>query len=240
MNAPGTAAATARFNLDRPGDLDRPRWNHRFAHIIRRLRTMVAELAAEMRLPPGAQVLDYGCADMKYRGLFGADVAYLGADLPGNPQATVQILPDGRLPLADASCDAVLSTQVLEHVADPALYLRECWRVLKPGGHLLLSTHGIMLYHPDPVDLWRWTCEGLRRIVQQAGFEVARFEGILGLAATGLQLFQDATLIYLPGPLRSVYIFVMQNLITLFDRVGTSTRHYNALVFALLARKPAA
>ncbi len=59
----------------------------------------------------------------------------------------------------------MLSTQVLEHVTDPRLYLAECHRVLRPGGPLLLSTHGIMVYHPDPVDYWRWTGAGLQRAV---------------------------------------------------------------------------
>src|SRR5205823_2015302 len=72
------------------------------------------------------------------------------------------------------------------------LDLSECLRVLRPGGRMLLSTHGVFPYHPDPVDLWRWTCEGLRREVEQVGFEVVRFEGVIGMAATGLQLLQDS------------------------------------------------
>ena len=86
----------------------------------------------------------------------------------------------------------MLSTQVLEHVSDPRLYLAEAFRVLRPGGRMLLSTHGTFSYHPDPVDYWRWTCAGLRRIVVAEGFEVERFEGIVGMGATGLQLFQES------------------------------------------------
>ena len=41
---------------------------------------------------------------------------------------------------ATASFDLVLSHAVIEHVADAPLYLRECARVLKPGGHVYLST----------------------------------------------------------------------------------------------------
>ena len=65
---------------------------------------------------------------------------------------------------------------------------------------MLLSTHGIMVFHPDPVDYWRWTCDGLQRAVREAGFEIVRFEGIVGLAATGLQLFQDARHTGVPRP----------------------------------------
>jgi SAM-dependent methyltransferase len=50
-------------------------------------------------------------------------------------------LADGMfLPFSDATFDLVLSHAVIEHVADAPLYLRECARVLAPGGHVYLST----------------------------------------------------------------------------------------------------
>jgi SAM-dependent methyltransferase len=50
-------------------------------------------------------------------------------------------LADGMaLPFPDATFDLVLSHAVIEHVADAPLYLRECARVLVPGGHVYLST----------------------------------------------------------------------------------------------------
>lgn len=45
-----------------------------------------------------------------------------------------------RLPFADATFDLVLSHSVIEHVLDAQAYLRECHRVLRPGGVLYLST----------------------------------------------------------------------------------------------------
>lgn len=44
------------------------------------------------------------------------------------------------LPFAAGAFDLVLSHAVIEHVADASLYLRECRRVLKPGGRIFLST----------------------------------------------------------------------------------------------------
>jgi SAM-dependent methyltransferase len=182
--------------------------------------------------------VDYGCADMAYRDLFGPDVAYLGADLPGNPAAAIELRPDGTLPLAEGSVDAVFSSQVLEHVGDPGLYLAECARVLRPGGRLLLSTHGIMVWHRDPVDYWRWTGEGLQRVVTDAGLQVVRFEGVMGLAATGLQLFQDGTHHRVPRRLQRPYFALMQALVAAFDRQTPESRAENALVFAVVAVKP--
>ena len=44
--------------------------------------------------------------------------------------------------------------------------MRELRRVTAPGGRVLASTHGVQVYHPSPVDYWRWTHEGLRRLFE--------------------------------------------------------------------------
>ena len=228
---------SASFAAHRADVRSLPRW-HRLAYIARALPLGIEDLARD--LPRAGRVLDYGCAELPYRGLFPANADYLAADLPGNPWATVQIAADGTVPVADASCDVVVSTQVLEHVEHPDTYLSECFRVLRPGGRLLLTTHGMMVWHPDPVDFWRWTCEGLRRAVGEAGFDVRRFEGIMGLGATGLQFFQDSVLWKLPRAVRPPVALVMQALIGLVDRLqGDESKRMNALVFGLVAERPA-
>jgi SAM-dependent methyltransferase len=237
VRQPVPAAAAPRFHRERPSDLRRPHRSHRLSHIIRALPAGLEELSAA--LPSSGRVLDYGCADAPYRRFFAPHAEYVTADLPGNPDAQIELLEDGSLPEPDDSFDVVLSTQVLEHVSDPDLHLAECFRVLRPGGRMLLSTHGIMVYHPDPVDYWRWTCAGLQRAVQEAGFEIVRFEWIMGLAATGLQLFQDALIYGLPRGFRRAFAFLMQTLIGWVDRLGSpESRRYNALVFALVVEKP--
>jgi SAM-dependent methyltransferase len=229
----------ALYQQARPTDLRRATPWHRYAHHIRTLPARLEELAADLDLPERARILDYGCADVPYRGFFPAGADYVAADLKGNPHATLVLDPAGTVPVEDESFDAVVSTQVLEHVTDPALYLSECRRVLRPGGRLLLSTHGIFVYHPDPDDYWRWTCAGLQRAVREAGFEVDRFDGIIGPAATGLQLFQDAFYYELPRVLQAPFALVMQTAIRLVDRIGRQRpRHYDAQVFALIARRP--
>jgi SAM-dependent methyltransferase len=192
-----------------------------------------------LQLKSEPTVLDYGCADRPYRQFLPAGVRYVGADLEGNPEADLILSPDGRVPVEDGSYDAVLSTQVLEHVQDPELYLAECFRVLRPGGRLLLSTHGVFPYHPDPVDLWRWTCAGLQTAVERAGLHVVEFKGIIGMAATGLQLFQDAISYRLPPRLVGWLAFLMQPLIAFVDRFETAASlNNNAQVFALVAERP--
>jgi SAM-dependent methyltransferase len=210
----------------------------RYAHHIRELPARLEQLAADLRVPPGGRVLDYGSADAPYRRFFADDVDFVTADLPGNPTVGVTLGADGRVPVADASFDAVLSTQVLEHVADPRLHLDECFRVLRPGGRLLLSTHGTWIWHPDPVDLWRWTSEGLQHQVRAAGFEVVRFEGIVGLVATGLQLVEDGLYPRTPPRLRPLLCGTFETLIAAADRrASPASKRRNAQVFAAIAIK---
>jgi SAM-dependent methyltransferase len=228
------------FNSQRPKDLRLARPWHRFAYLIRRLPQLIGWLAPVLEVPAHGRVLDYGCAELPYRYLFDPSVEYVGADLPGNPDASLELRANGSVPVADATFDAVVSTQVLEHVGDPGLYLSECYRVLRPGGRLLLTTHGVFFYHPDPVDYWRWTSAGLQRIVEQAGFEVITLEGIVGLMATGIHLVNDAVYSTMPPPVRTPISLVLQFLMRVVDRVFDSNegRRQNALVFGLVARKP--
>jgi SAM-dependent methyltransferase len=232
-------AAPAQFHSERPGDNRRATPGHRYRHYIAAFPAKLEELSRDLRVPADGRVLDYGCADVPYRGFFPASVDYVAADLPGNPDASMFLNADGSVPCEDESFDAVLSTQVLEHVEDPGLYLHECFRAMRPGGRLLLSTHGVFVYHPDPDDYWRWTCAGLRRAVGEAGFEIERFEGVIGLLALGLQLTQDSIYFHLPRVIRPLFAFVMQSMIALADRLqGAGSKRLNASVFVLVARKP--
>ncbi|MDQ6835581.1 MAG: class I SAM-dependent methyltransferase [Actinomycetota bacterium] len=212
---------------------------HPYAHHIRRLPVALRSLVPRLELAAGSRVLDYGCAERPYRDFFGPTVEYVGADLEGNPDADLILRADGSVPAPEQSFDAVISTQVLEHVQDPALYLAECFRLLRPGGRLLLSTHGVFPYHPDPVDLWRWTCAGLRLAVQDAGLQVVEFEGLIGMAASGLQLVQDAVSYRIRPRWVPWLALMMQPLVAFADRFETpETLGYNAQVFALVAQRP--
>jgi SAM-dependent methyltransferase len=112
------------------------------------------------------RVLDVGCGPKPYYPFF-ADVAgeYVGVDVVENPAAELRGAVEA-LPVPDGSFDLVLCTQVLEHCDDPAQAVRELRRVTAPGGRVLASTHGVQVYHPSPVDYWRWTHEGLRRLFE--------------------------------------------------------------------------
>lgn len=183
------------------------------------------------------RVIDYGCGNMPYRSLFTA-AEYLGADFPGNELAEIRLADDGRIDVESATADVVVSSQVLEHVADVPAYLAEARRVLKPSqGILFLSTHGVWKYHPDPGDYWRWTCTGLSRTITAAGFEVIEQHGILGPEATALQIWLDAVNDRVPKTLRKLFYRYMQWKIRRADQRCTDTqRNRDACVYVVVAR----
>ncbi len=99
-------------------------------------------------IPPGSRVLDIGAGTCPYRADFSHCryethdfKRYEGVKLGGsNDYGDIDHISDiEKIPLPDASFDVVLCTEVLEHVPEPIVALREIARLLKPGGRLLLT-----------------------------------------------------------------------------------------------------
>jgi SAM-dependent methyltransferase len=197
----------------------------------------------ETRLPHGSQVVDLGCGGMPYRSMMlQAGIRYVGADIDG--AGDLLIGPEGQVPLADGSSDAIMSIQVLEHVDDLDAYCAEICRLLRPAGTLLLSTHGTWLYHPHPRDLRRWTRTGLKYELARRGLTVEETFSIVGPLAT-------TTIIRLTGfafalrklPLVGVFLAgvlaVLMNLRAMLEDKITppSIRDDNACIYFVRALK---
>ena len=190
---------------------------------------------------------DMGCGEIPYESLVKPHIKkYIGVDLPGNLKATAFVdVVTNRCNLDDNSCDIVWSIQVLSHTSDPRAYLKECFRILRPGGKLLLSSHGHWQYKPDPVDYGRWTSSGLKLEIEKAGFSVIELKGMMGLLSMSLQLFQDAVLLSFPYKQfwRIPFCFIMQCYIQLSEwyisKSKTLTAHINkdACVYFVFANK---
>lgn len=57
------------------------------------------------------------------------------------------------IPVGEESVDLILSEDVVEHLSNPAAIFEEWWRILAPGGQVLLR-FGPLWYHPHGVHLW--------------------------------------------------------------------------------------
>lgn len=212
----------------------------RYVHLTKLRNETLKELEALTAADKNKLLIDFGCGDMPYRSVIEPMVGkYLGVDLDMNPKAEHHIGFDSKTTLPENYADIVLSNQVLEHVDSPEGYLQEALRILKPGGTIILTTHGYWFYHPTPNDYWRWTSAGLKKIVEKEGFNITSFFGIMGLAASGLQLLQDAIGVKLPKFLLPPFALFMQTWIRVFDKIHTQEqRNRDASLYIVIAKKP--
>ena len=124
--------------------------------------------------------LDVGCGVQPYRDMILSAPSqvqrYIGMDLAANEVATYRALPpditwDGTtIPLADASVDSAMATEVLEHCPDPDAVLAEIFRVLRPGGTFFFTVPFLWPLHDVPYDEYRYTPFALDRHLAKAGF----------------------------------------------------------------------
>jgi SAM-dependent methyltransferase len=119
--------------------------------------------------PMSGTILDFGAGISPYRPL-SPDSVYRTADIVDTFGPDYVIDKNGSVPERSGVLDLVLSTQVLAHVRDPQHYLAECFRLVRPGGRLLLSTNSNFADGDCPGDYQRWTAQGLRRDLEGAGF----------------------------------------------------------------------
>ena len=173
------AGLEGRFPMHDDSRLKPPFWKHD-AYTLNLLRDALTTGCRRVARPSGT-VVDYGSGTAPYREVVSPLFSdYVACDIVAGDGVDVVLASDQRLPFEDATVDCVLSVQVLEHVWDVDGYLRECGRVLKPGGRLVLSTHGTWLYHPHPTDYRRWTRDGLIRELTERGFIPESVQALVG------------------------------------------------------------
>lgn len=160
------------------------------------------------QLPRGSIVVDLGCGNGSLLGHlqdFGFQLYGFDSSVSGLAQAR-NAYPEITFIQADLTstfsthwlagrCDAIVSTEVIEHVFLPRLLAANCYRLLKPGGKLIISTpyHGyaknLILALTGKLDshftaLWDyghikfWSKRTLRKLLEEAGFVIEAFRGL--------------------------------------------------------------
>jgi ubiquinone/menaquinone biosynthesis C-methylase UbiE len=139
------------------------------------------------KIPGGLTLLDAGAGECQFKKFCGhlkyiaQDFAqYGGAGDTGLHTGTwdnskLDIVSDiTAIPLAEGSVDAIMCTEVLEHVPDPVAVIREFGRLVKPGGYLLITAPFASLTHFAPFHF----ASGLSRyfyekILPESGFTIS-------------------------------------------------------------------
>jgi SAM-dependent methyltransferase len=119
--------------------------------------SVFADILAHIRKAPGAAYVEIGCGfgfgldigthamGWACRGMDPAKLAEVGRDLLGVDITLAYFDPTT---VADASCDIVMATEVLEHLPDPVAFLAEIRRGLKPDGIVVLTTPDVAAVRP--------------------------------------------------------------------------------------------
>jgi len=144
-----------------------------------RIETFLNEQSND--LPTRSVILDAGAGKKPYKYLF-SQFDYQSTDMPGgfysDPHDFECFLDE--IPKPEGTYDAVVLTQVLEHVPDPWAVLREIKRVLKPNGRLLLSVPLTAPLHGEPWHFYHFTHHALLDMSKKIGFEVRDLEKVGG------------------------------------------------------------
>jgi SAM-dependent methyltransferase len=152
-----------------------PRW-YSFDYIV--AQGLVDSLKRTKPFAKG-RLLDVGCGCKPYEPLYSAVNQHIGVDVPIDlsankepKRADVYADISKGLPFKSNCFDTVLCTEVLEHIAEPLALMNEMGRVLKPGGHLLLTAPQVWGLHEEPFDFYRYTRYGLAHLAHKSRLEV--------------------------------------------------------------------
>jgi SAM-dependent methyltransferase len=185
-------------------------------------RRLVTDALARTRVR--GRILDLGCGTggvLAHLGEFGTalglDPAPEAARYCKRRDVPMVVGSGLALPFADASFDAILAQDVIEHVPDDVALLREVQRVLRPGGVLLVTVPALPWLWSSHDDVnhhyRRYTLRTLEESLRAGGFrsgKVSYYNSLLMPLAIARKFFQrlaggdEHHLEDLPGPLNGL------------------------------------
>ena len=127
------------------------------------------------------KLLDFGCGSKPYEKLFKNLNDYVGVEVAGNKEnLKSDIYYDGiSLPFADNTFDSILCTEVFEHVEQLDDVIFELYRILKPGGRMIVTTPFMCMEHEMPYDFRRFTLNGLINFMKKKNFKIIKSKKLL-------------------------------------------------------------
>ena len=152
----------------------------------------MAEILRLEKIKESYSWLDIGCGARPHESLF-PQGTYLGVDVikSGREMSlkSPDVFYDGRsLPFGEMTFDGVLCSQVIEHVPNPEYFLKECCRVLKADGKIVVTAPFVWQEHEEPFDFFRFSSFGIRHVLDSCGFDVISLQKTSGAIETTAQL----------------------------------------------------
>ena len=117
-----------------------------------------------------ALIIDLGAGSRPFSNLF---QHYRTIAIDFYPYDGIDVICDlsVKIPFKSNFADCIISSNMLEHMYDPELTLRECNRILKAYGQLILTVPFCIKIHQAPYDFYRYTYFGLEYLLKRAGFK---------------------------------------------------------------------
>lgn len=165
-----------------------------------------------------ATILDIGCGNKPYAQYIKNITkiydrnSYIGCDIIQSSEYQVDIICEAtNIPLESERFDAIICTQVLEHIFDNKDLISEAHRLLKNDGVFIISAPFIWEHHEEPFDFFRFTRFGFQNLLESSGFKIDHYCANGGKWAT-LGLIFNMTI---STPIKVRYNFIHKTL-TLF------------------------
>lgn len=117
----------------------------------------------------GSKILDAGAGPCPYKSKF-THCAYEATDFKDEYKVLDFVCSLDKIPKKDETYDAILCTEVLEHVEKPQEVINELYRITKKGGKLFLTVPQEWMVHQKPYNFYYFTNYGLESLVKNAGF----------------------------------------------------------------------
>jgi SAM-dependent methyltransferase len=135
-------------------------------------------------LSPSMTLYDVGCGEKPFASFLKGKVAkHIGVDIDYGfyDKNYIDVIGSAdNLPIPDGSADAILSSQVIEHLPNPEKSFAEAARVLKPGGLLFLSYPYLYPIHAPPYDFARLSRYALDTMLEAHGLELVERRALAG------------------------------------------------------------
>ena len=191
------------------------------------------------------RLIDIGCGTKPYKNLLSPYITeHVGIDreAPFHDKSNIDLFGTAyEIPAENEAFNCAICTAVLEHLEEPELAIRECYRVLRPGSSAIYSIPFIWHVHEEPRDFYRYSKYGIKYLFEKAGFEIVEIVALSGFWVTFGQLLVYNIYRLNRGPLRwfriiDVVGLLVQGVSFLLDKLDKTEQW--TWMYMVVVRKP--